>query len=303
MCFASCSGTARMLRPTSQSLNENVESFNTAFEKWSNKQIDNIDMTRAQHTKNMRQTKAKIVHVEKEKMGLESLLNTQQREAMEKKTSIKSLQKSVYELETQLKTLPQTMESLQMKETMGSQEIEKKSKEVEKLNTDIESQVQQLTKGISYYSDRLGLDFEQSRGVFWLKFWLIDPEKINAHYIVGLMVDAETYHYRVLSHNPTIEGMDALLEELNLSQDFSRFVQKVRKAFVEIAKANPGTEWNMNMDYKVQAYQTERMDQGGADETFTPGEDSAQDSRQEREETAGETGLTTSESTEGDDSV
>ena len=60
-----------------------------------------------------------------------------------------------------------------------------------------------------------------------------DPEK---EYSVAIVVNDDDV-YRVTSCVPDVDDMDELVSELNATNNFSRFVQKVRCSFVGIVDA------------------------------------------------------------------
>eukprot|EP00808_Paulinella_micropora_P016940 g27502.t1 len=233
-----------MLRPTSQVLQQSVDNFYRSFEQWTNQQTSNVDNILDSHKETVAQTKARIAQKEKEREALQTLLVQNKEDASQHQDKIQEMQENVIDLESKLSLLPQKLKTLKSQEETGHNEMVAKSKGVEELDKKSRDQIDALQKGINMFSDRLGLDFEQADGNFWMKFHLIDKANVEATYSLALVIDAKTYLYKVTQCIPPIHNMSELLDQLHLDNNFSRFVQRVRKSFVEIARAHPGAVYS-----------------------------------------------------------
>eukprot|EP00457_Paulinella_chromatophora_P009883 gb/GEZN01009964.1/.p1 GENE.gb/GEZN01009964.1/~~gb/GEZN01009964.1/.p1 ORF type:complete len:296 (-),score=52.34 gb/GEZN01009964.1/:358-1245(-) len=225
-----------MLRPTSNSLHQSAQQFTAVFDAWTNQQTSNCDNVRAAHTEAVKATKARMSSAEREISSLENTLAKKQQDVSIQKQNIRQTQTTLAETQAQRDILPKQLASLKMQAEQTQRTLTAKQKRVEQLDKEMRDKLDQLQKGIHYYSDRLGLDFEQSGGIFFMKFHLIDPANLEAYYSIGLVIDPDSYQYRVLNCNPPIDNMEELIQRLNLTEDFSRFVQSVRARFVEIAR-------------------------------------------------------------------
>jgi hypothetical protein len=108
--------------------------------------------------------------------------------------------------------------------------------EYEKRESEVKFQLNELTKGVSFYR-RLGLEFEKiDADKLKLVFTLIDPAAPSKTYSFNVRITAAD-NYEVDEVNPPIAGVDVLLTELNTNNDFSRFVQLMRKKFVDTTGA------------------------------------------------------------------
>lgn len=112
--------------------------------------------------------------------------------------------------------------------------------EYESREAEVRFQLQELSKGVAFYR-RLGLDFEKIADErLRLVFTLIDPLDPARAFSFNVRVAGEDDAYAVDSVSPPVPGVDALVAQLNASNDFSRFVQLMRRKFVEAAAAGRG---------------------------------------------------------------
>ena len=102
--------------------------------------------------------------------------------------------------------------------------------EFDKRDTEAKYQLNELTRGISFYR-RLGLDFEKiSDDKLRLVFTEIDPADPRRTFCFNVRI-SDSDVYEVDGCEPALSGLEALTKELNDGNDFSRFVQKLRAMF------------------------------------------------------------------------
>jgi len=84
---------------------------------------------------------------------------------------------------------------------------------------------------------RLGLDFERIQDdKLRVVFSLLDPARPDAKFAFTLWVTpAETYAVDEVAPALPAPQLGALLQELNAGNNFSAFVQKMRRAFKQLA--------------------------------------------------------------------
>ncbi|RYG49353.1 hypothetical protein EON67_06770 [archaeon] len=110
--------------------------------------------------------------------------------------------------------------------------------EYERRESEVRFQMQELTKGVSYYK-RLGLTFQTiEHDRVRLVFTLIDPTAVDKPFFFDIRL-ASNEAFEVLEVQPPVSGLSALVAELNETNNFSRFVQLMRQKFVETAAAAP----------------------------------------------------------------
>ena len=90
--------------------------------------------------------------------------------------------------------------------------------------------VDELTKGAALYK-KLGLDFERvENDQLRLCFTQVDAARPQREFSLQVRVDANDV-YHVTRVEPGVAALPALVEELNATNDFSRFVRSMRAAF------------------------------------------------------------------------
>jgi hypothetical protein len=102
-------------------------------------------------------------------------------------------------------------------------------------------QLQELTKGVAFYK-RLGLEFEKIHDErLRLVFTLIDPLDPSRPFAFNVRVSEADDAYSVDGVDPPVPGVPELVAQLNRDNDFSRFVQLMRRRFIEGAAAARAT--------------------------------------------------------------
>lgn len=96
-------------------------------------------------------------------------------------------------------------------------------------------QLQELTRGVAFYK-RLGLEFEKIHDErLRLVFSQIDALDPTRKFAFNVRVSDADESYSVDGVEPPVAGLEALVAQLNESNDFSAFVQMMRRKFVEAA--------------------------------------------------------------------
>jgi kinetochore protein Spc25 len=88
----------------------------------------------------------------------------------------------------------------------------------------------ELSKGVTFYKERLGLSFERMPdNSLSFRLTLIDPENPARPFSFAVLVNSKNV-YEVLRCEPKVD-YDTLLGQLNKTNDFSAFVQQMRRLF------------------------------------------------------------------------
>jgi hypothetical protein len=98
-----------------------------------------------------------------------------------------------------------------------------------------ELETEEQARSIAFYR-RLGLRFDCLEGEqLLLTFTQIDRADVEREFAIAVVVDDGDV-YRVTTCTPAVSGLDALLAELNATNNFSQFVQAMRCSFIAIAE-------------------------------------------------------------------
>ena len=101
-------------------------------------------------------------------------------------------------------------------------------------------QLNELTRGIAF-NKRLGLEFEKIHDDrLRLVFTLIDGARPDRKFCFNVRVSAGDAYVVDGIEPPVPGGVEAIVSELNATNDFSRFVQTMRRAFLEVVAGEAG---------------------------------------------------------------
>jgi len=129
------------------------------------------------------------------------------------------------------------LKELPERNTAIAQTVEQQLAEVAACRRDLEAKQagrqlrkNEMSKGVTFYKERLGLSFERMPdNSLSLRMTLIDPENWARAFSFAVLVNSKD-KYEVLRCEPKVD-YDALLTELNDTNNFSQFVQKMRRKF------------------------------------------------------------------------
>ena len=94
-----------------------------------------------------------------------------------------------------------------------------------------ETRINEIKKGILFYKNRLGLEFEKLiDDSLKIQFCLIDPKNKYKPYSFSIRVD-ENDQYQVVLCSPKIDYQNHL-DQFRLDNNLSNFVKKMRRSFV-----------------------------------------------------------------------
>jgi hypothetical protein len=148
--------------------------------------------------------------------------------AVENERMVK-LSKEISALEAQKAEMPSEIAALQETEAAKLVATQQTQDDIEELRTNKEKTISELTKGVRFFRERLGLDIVTVDQKLQLTFTCIDPAAPQRAFQFFVAVDDEKYDITGVS--PPVANLSALVAELNVTNEFSAFVQKMRRAF------------------------------------------------------------------------
>jgi hypothetical protein len=106
----------------------------------------------------------------------------------------------------------------------------------ERQEADVRYKLQELSKGVEFYTKRLGLSFEKiDADALRLIFTLLDPRDPGRRFSFTLRA-TETDAYTVDECDPPVAALPELLAQLNgEGNDLARFIQLMRREFKRLA--------------------------------------------------------------------
>jgi len=162
--------------------------------------------------------------------SLRETLAQQTQRAVVEKGRVDALQVEVSALEARRHTYPQQLQELAKEQERKKAVIEAKNKEIAEVVASRETIVAELTKAVRFFKDRLGLEFVCLQGGLRISFQFIDPSDVTRVFSFVVLVD-QNNQYQVSECNPPVCGLEALIAALNAQNDFSAFVQAMRRQF------------------------------------------------------------------------
>ena len=149
------------------------------------------------------------------------------------------MQTELGELRRNENALPQTEKQALGELAEARKRVETKLKAIERAaKGDIgpAETVESMARAAQLYK-RLGLGIKKMHGKNELKFVLrlIDPAAPEREFSFAVSIDDdEKYHVRNVK--PPVPGLDALVAQVNATNDFSAFVRGLRKKFVQLVQ-------------------------------------------------------------------
>jgi len=191
------------------------------------------------------QQQIKDVHINSLKEGkdniaqLEQLVKEYQDQSDKKLQELQNQANEITQLEKELKELHITAENLLEKKNQEQQHLDWSKEQVNKVGQDLTAKEQaadknkQYTKGVEYFSDRLGLVFKKiDEEHLQFVFKYINPKDWEQQFVFTVHI-TNSGEYRVTDCLPNIVGLPNMVEQLQRTNNFSKFVIGVRQKFKE----------------------------------------------------------------------
>ena len=161
--------------------------------------------------------------------GLAEEYGAERRKLAEKQSEVAALERTKG-------SLPADVEAGHARESAAQLQLQQTRAEYERREAEVRYELQELSRGLECYS-RLGLAFEKlADNRLRLVFTLIDEANPSRRFCFTVRM-TETDAYDVDECEPSVAALAGLVQRLNESNDFSRFVQGMRREFKRLAGA------------------------------------------------------------------
>ena len=162
---------------------------------------------------------------------LEAVLQEAQKGLLSKQEDVNKVLGEVQELKNTLETeLPQKIQAKTEQVDQEQENLNERKKEVDAKKEGRMLRKNELSKGVTFYKERLGLSFERMPdNSLSFRLTLIDPENPGRPFTFAVLVNSKN-RYEVLRCEPRVD-YEALLNNLNETNNFSSFVQQMRRLF------------------------------------------------------------------------
>ncbi|KAJ0410633.1 hypothetical protein ATCC90586_009114 [Pythium insidiosum] len=110
-------------------------------------------------------------------------------------------------------------------------ELKRLTLEAQAQQTSLNEQLSELTRGLAMYA-RLGLSFEQHNAEqIVVRFTQIDAQNPQREFSFRIRMDPLTDSFVADECEPQVAVLDVLMQQLNQTADFSRFIRSMRREF------------------------------------------------------------------------
>jgi len=170
-----------------------------------------------------------------EKARLQQLSKQQQGEMEVEAARLAELERSVAALRHRCSTLlPAQIANLQTSVRVNEGLKQALEDEVAAAASIAKREIDAVTKGVSFFSSRLGVRFDVREAKLRIRFTKVSAVDTEREHIIAIYVD-EAKMYRLHACTPEMGRADELIDCLNSTNNFAQFIAQVRKEFVKIA--------------------------------------------------------------------
>eukprot|EP00794_Sanderia_malayensis_P003168 gene3168-3638_t len=112
-----------------------------------------------------------------------------------------------------------------------SNKIDSESTDVNALEKVTAAKKEKIAKAINFFKQRLGLHFQNIKGEEQIKVILTNIDVCDSDKQFSFNTKVIESRYQITGCDPCITELDELVQELNMTNNFSKFVIKMRHAF------------------------------------------------------------------------
>eukprot|EP00743_Colponemidia_sp_Colp-15_P002725 GILK01002951.1.p1 GENE.GILK01002951.1~~GILK01002951.1.p1 ORF type:complete len:245 (+),score=60.84 GILK01002951.1:57-737(+) len=221
------------LRKRSQLLHEEVTQGLTRLTSSCADKSRSVDKLVKEHQNKQRSDEDVLRTLSQQEIQYKQRANEIRNEESQEVELLKSKMEQLDLLKEQASSVTPELKGLREKyesEKENLQQFKAVLQEKEKANS---YRVAELTKGVQFYKERLGLDFQRvGDNRLRVVFTQIDPDQPNKEFWFSVHVN-ENDIYQIEDCVPAVGGVSKMLDELNTSNNFSSFVQAMRRKFKE----------------------------------------------------------------------
>lgn len=211
-------------------MEDGMHKFGQELEKWAGRQMTAVDNTCRSHLEAVRHNKDTISQLHAEREGLDGLYQQQVAETEADREAVQRLQEQLAAMEKELQQLPAEldakMQALEAKRAIVAGTL----RDAADVEADRVQKLNELNRGIGFFRQRLGLDFTQvAPGGLRVTYTYVDPADELRPFSFLVRVNG-TGVFEISEVSPALE-VDSLVAKLNQNNDFSWFVQAMRRRF------------------------------------------------------------------------
>ncbi|CAL8467196.1 g6732 [Coccomyxa elongata] len=217
-----------------EQLNRDLSANRAKVEGWAQSKSTAVDNLQKQHLTSVKDLKNRIATMEVKKAKREEEVEQLKKRSIDEGKEVEELHSELRAAEEECEALPKELQEMKAALDRETAELQRQESALADKESLREGKLRSLRQALDLYRARLGLHFRRdNKDELLLVFTHIDPSNHLQEYILGVHVQ-EDNTYSITKCEPTLEGLDGLLEELNKSNNFSDFVRQLRKRFQQL---------------------------------------------------------------------
>eukprot|EP00164_Ancoracysta_twista_P003219 GFYU01004299.1.p1 GENE.GFYU01004299.1~~GFYU01004299.1.p1 ORF type:complete len:256 (-),score=92.24 GFYU01004299.1:398-1129(-) len=214
-----------------QTLKSDLDSMKVNFDHWAGKQLKQMEVLKKAHAEAMQTGKDQLATLKTKEDALKNETAQGLKRLEEQLKGVEALKTAVQDLKAKEEETKPKLTSLenQMKEKKAV--AEKKKEELSNIELDVSYRKNELSRGVSFYEQYLGLSFERiGDEKLRFVFTCIDPANVDRRFSFTVTVN-EKRQYEVKDCKPHVTDLPHLVSDLCESNDFAKFILGMRKRF------------------------------------------------------------------------
>ena len=217
---------------------EEIKSIEADVRAWSESKTSTMQALKSEHVSAMSKLDVDKDTLSRRKAALEDKLQCAGERLAQQREELKQIDDEIQELQGQQSKLPVVLGEVTNTLTQRRSTLENGRKQLAQLQTDNSDRLGVLARGYQLYHERLGLDVERfGDDCLRVIFTKIDPANPARKFAFAVFVD-ESDMYQLKECVPEVPASVDLLQRLNDTNDFSWFVQVMRKEFRELVQVS-----------------------------------------------------------------
>ncbi|KAK9823360.1 hypothetical protein WJX72_002198 [[Myrmecia] bisecta] len=217
-------------------LDDELAGVRKKFERWATHKLTSLEDLRRTHLEAVSVWKDNIQALERRQEEL-SLQAGRLRQRLEtERGSEAALQAELAVVQAEQAALPKQISKLQEALAHETNKLSHREAAIADETLVKEKKLEALRQAVQVYRCRLGLEFKHtndSQEELQLVFTQIDRQHTEREFMFAVRVMDEN-QYEVTKCNPEVDALPALLQRLNESKNFSKFVRGMRRHFQQL---------------------------------------------------------------------
>eukprot|EP01104_Vermistella_antarctica_P011552 TRINITY_DN3234_c0_g1_i1.p1 TRINITY_DN3234_c0_g1~~TRINITY_DN3234_c0_g1_i1.p1 ORF type:complete len:223 (+),score=81.99 TRINITY_DN3234_c0_g1_i1:168-836(+) len=206
------------------------------MQEWADNVTSTANEMKMAHKKNMQTQKENVSTLQKTLASKNQSAEDTKRDIAAETANLERTREKLNDLQTKENALPEKVDAARQSLARDRQAVETLKSEAATAEKERKYKIHELSKGISLYKKHLGLEFQRvGNDRLRFIFWNIDPAKHDRKFYFNIRINPSQV-YQLVSCKPPLEDADDLVQKLNSTNDFSQFVQAMRRKFCALVQ-------------------------------------------------------------------